>query len=70
MYIYDRKLSGAQSLPPRPGLGQPSAAVQKCEDFVKPLSRAQRYAPGALDISTVDQWREAAWSEAKRRLGQ
>jgi hypothetical protein len=43
MYIYDRKLLGAQSLPPRPGLGQPSAAVQRCENSVKPLSRAQHF---------------------------
>jgi OmpA family len=26
--------------------------------------------PGSLDISLVDQWRDTAWSEAKRRLGQ
>ena len=29
-----------------------------------------RYLPGSLDVSTVEKWRDAAWREAKRRLGQ
>jgi len=29
-----------------------------------------RYLPGSLDISQVEKWREAAWLEAKRRIGQ
>jgi len=29
-----------------------------------------RRVPGSLDIDIVDQWRDMAWSEAKRRLGQ
>jgi hypothetical protein len=29
-----------------------------------------RRVPGSLDIDLVDQWRDIAWSEAKRRLGQ
>jgi hypothetical protein len=29
-----------------------------------------RYVPGGLNISLVDRWRDTAWSEARRRLGQ
>jgi hypothetical protein len=29
-----------------------------------------RRVPGSLDIGLVDQWRDIAWSEARRRLGQ
>lgn len=29
-----------------------------------------RWLPGSLDVGLVNQWRDAAWSEAKRRLGQ
>jgi hypothetical protein len=58
MYIYDRTLSGAQSLPPRSGLGQAPAAVLKCENFVKLLSRAPHF--HINKVAEPGRWRVSA----------